>query len=386
MSAFDKSLSEADVVVLGEFNHFVHEKADFRQFFSRYLLSRGLRTIAEELGWSDGVRVQRFLHGDEQALSRLPSFGYMGHLREDRDDRPTGILRASFDAYPTALFVDEQSRFYRTLRDSAPDGRLNYFGFDIDGLPGGTYEDIEESLSNCRQSPAVSDFLSSLTRERGERPREEADRLIRSRALLENGAVDADPQTLAFVKASLDALIDSLRYVAETYSANTYEALRPGMALREDAMKRRIEDIETVSGAGSQIALMGHALHLVKDDRKLASNPGAIGPGGGLTCSLGHHLAQVKRKRVFSVWFAYGAGEDSQPFPDLPREARYPSSSINAVLASFGKPLILPTDDPLLRQPVVLGHMYNSLVELPLADQADAIFFLPRVTALGSHA
>jgi len=157
------------------------------------------------------------------------------------------------------------------------------------------------------------------------------------------------------------------------------------MALREDAMKRRIDDIGTVSRAGSRIAVMGHALHLVKDDRKLASNPGSIGPGGGLTCSLGHHFAQVKRKRVFSVWFAYGAGEDSQPFPDLPREAHYPSASINAVLASLGRPLVLPTDDPLLRQPAILGHMYNSLVELPLADQTDAIFFLPRVTALRSN-
>ena len=382
---FDKYVSEADVVVLGELNHFVHEKADFRQFFSRYLLSRGLRTFAEELGWSDGVRVEQFLHGEEQALSRLPSFGYTGHLREDRDDRPTGVLRASFDAYPTSLFVDEQSRFYRTLRGATKDDRLNYFGFDIDGLPGGTYEDIEEMLSGCRQSPAISNFLSSLTRVHGESLHEEAERLVLARALLENSVGDADARTVALVQASLDALIDSLRYVAETYGARTYEALRPGMALREDAMKRRFENIGTVSGAGSKIAVMGHAFHLVKDDRKLTSGPGGVGPGGGLTCSLGHHLAHVKRKRVFSVWFVYGAGEDSQPFPDLPREAHYPSSSINAVLASFGRPLILPTDDPSLRQPVILGHMYNALVELPLADQADAIFFLPRVTALRSR-
>jgi len=272
------------------------------------------------------------------------------------------------------------------LRESTPyDGQLNYFGFDIDGLPGGTYEDVEEMLSGSRRSPAISNFLSCLTRVRGESLHQETERLVRARPLLETSGADADARTVALATASLDALIDSLRYVAETYGAKTYEALRPGMALREDAMKRRIDDIGTVSRAGSRIAVMGHALHLVKDDRKLASNPGSIGPGGGLTCSLGHHFAQVKRKRVFSVWFAYGAGEDSQPFPDLPREAHYPSASINAVLASLGRPLVLPTDDPLLRQPAILGHMYNSLVELPLADQADAIFFLPRVTALRSH-
>src|SRR5262249_40124613 len=106
LACLDEAIAGADFVVLGELNHFVHEKSDFRLFFARYLISRGIRVFVEELGWSDGVRVQRYLEtGDCRHLSRLPSFGYEGHKRPDRDDRPTGILRASFDAYPTALFV-----------------------------------------------------------------------------------------------------------------------------------------------------------------------------------------------------------------------------------------------------------------------------------------
>jgi len=42
------------------------------------------------------------------------------------------------------------------------------------------------------------------------------------------------------------------------------------MALREDTMKRRLADIETLSG-GEKLVLMGHALHLAKDDAKLLS-------------------------------------------------------------------------------------------------------------------
>ena len=368
------------MIVLGEFNHFVHEKSDFRQFFSRYLVARGVRTFAEELGWSDGIRVNRFLHGDERQLGRLPSFGYQEHLRSDRNDRPTGILRASFDAYPTTLFVGEQSRFYRALRAAVPDNRLRYFGFDIDGAPGGSYEDIAEILSGSASPSPTVHFLEALARIPDENIDAEIQRLLRARDTWTR-ASGISPSLQAAVEASLDALIDSLRYVAQTYGAATYDALRPGMAWREDAMKRRFENIDRLTNGATPIAAMGHALHLVKHDGKLAAGAG-VGPGGGLTCSIGHHLAQEKGKRVFSIWFVYGAGEDSQPFPDLPRRANYPAASFNALLASIGKPFVLRTEDAIFAEPVRIGHMYNSLVELPLVDQVDAIFFLPRVTPL----
>src|SRR5262249_28592532 len=149
LSPLDQAVAEADIVVLGELNHFVHEKSDFRLFFCRYLLSRGFRTFAEELGWSDGVRVDRYLEtGEEEGLWRLPSFGYAGQKRGDRDDRPTGLLRRVFDSYPTHLFLAEQARFYRGLRAAARGTKVDYSGFDIDGSPGGAYEDVAQALAN----------------------------------------------------------------------------------------------------------------------------------------------------------------------------------------------------------------------------------------------
>jgi erythromycin esterase-like protein len=380
LSSLDMDVKTANVIVLGELNHFVHEKSDFRQYFSRYLVSRGATHFAEELGWSDGQRVAQFCDGDDGALNRLPSFGYQGHRRSDRDDQPTGILRAASDAYPTSLFLAEQSRFYRQLRALCEEADLQYFGFDIDGSPGGSYEDIGRILGALDGS-LLAPFLSTLARVVGESILEEADRLERAREGLQSLSSLLPPRTFAKVKISLSALIDSLRYVNETKGAKTYDALRPGMAMREEAMKRRLDDIETLRDTCSPLIVMGHALHLVKDDRKLQSGPG-IGPGGGLTCSLGHHIAQDKRKQVLSVWFVYGAGEDSQPFPDLPNEVRYPASSINALFSSLGKPFFLRTTNAVFRQPVKLGHMYNALIELSLVDQLDAIFFLPRVTKL----
>ncbi len=381
LSCLDEVIASADIVVLGELNHFVHEKSDFRLFLCRYLLSRGFRTFAEELGWSDGVRADCYLKtGDEGELRCLPSFGYVGHKRADRDDGPTGLLKRAFDSYPTDLFLAEQTRFYRGLRDAAHGGKLHFFGFDIDGSPGGVYEDIAQSLAGRTDDVELTAFHRALARVPGESVGEEAGRLRHAIEFVP-GNLPAD--TRRHVRASLSALIESLGYVAATYAAKTYDDLRPGMALREDAMKRRLADIETLCGsAGEKLVLMGHALHLVKDDAKLAAEPGGVGPGGGRTSSLGHHLVREKAKRVCAIWFMYGAGEDSQPFPELPHHAAFPRDTLNAVLAEFGAPLFFRTDDPGFQEPVRIGHMYSAVVELALGAQADAVFFLPRVTPL----
>ena len=111
-----------------------------------YLAGRGFTHLGEELGTSDGMRINRFIEtGDESQLERVTIYGYTGAARHDRDDTPTGILRDSFgDAYPTALFAAEQKRFAHGLRKIG----LRFFGFDIDPLPGGGYEDLAEILDS----------------------------------------------------------------------------------------------------------------------------------------------------------------------------------------------------------------------------------------------
>lgn len=379
LANLDEAVRQSDIVVLGELNHFVHEKSDFRLLFCRYLLRLGFTTFAEELGWSDGVRVDRFLSdGDERELERLPSFGYTGHRRADRDDRPRGILKTAFDSYPTSLFIAEQSRFYRGLRGAAEGRPLRYFGFDIDGSPGGIYEDLLPLLTSI---PENDPFRTALARVPGEPASEEALRLARA---TERIPEDLPEQDRLVISAALSAASDGLSYVAATGAATSYEALRPGMALREDAMKRRLAAIGEISGENAKLVLMGHALHLVKDDESLRTGAGSVGPGGGRTASLGHHLAQEQRKRICAIWFLYGAGEDSQPFPDLPRRAAFPAATLNAALSAIGAPLVFSTRDKVFDPPVAIGHMYNALVDVPLSKQADAVFFLPSVTPLRS--
>ena len=96
---------------VGEANHFVHEKLGYRLFVTRYLASRGFTVLLEELAWSDGVRIDRYLRsGDEAWLERVGTFGYEGDARPDRDDRWTGYLAQARERYPTAAFKHEHVR------------------------------------------------------------------------------------------------------------------------------------------------------------------------------------------------------------------------------------------------------------------------------------
>lgn len=387
LSPLDAAVDRADIVFLGELNHFVHEKNDFRLLLLRYLASRGWTVFGEELSWSDGVRVGRFITtGDDRELERVTTFGYEGCLREDRDDRPAGILGDSSGSYPTELFRAEQARLYRGIRDiNGSLGSIRYFGFDIDALPGGGYEDIAELLAPVRDAPEVIAFLHALARVPGESVKDEVERLeqVRSRA---TGLRPRVSSSLADqVTDALDALIASLRYVDAAYTAKDYDALRPAMAMREDAMKRRVDRILSFAGENAKVVLMGHAMHLAKDDAGIESDPSSVGPGGGLVPSLGHYIAQERGLRVFSVWMLYGEGEDSQPFATLPRRAQFPPHTLNAILGREGRATMVPTArgaEGIFTRRIGIGHMYNSIFHTVPSRETDAILFLPRVSPL----
>jgi hypothetical protein len=348
-------LGEADVVFLGELNHFVHEKSDFRTLFARACIAQGVDIIGEELGWSDGVRLARYFRArDEAIFDRLLLFGFKGDMRADRDDSPKGVFAASAKTYPFALMRAEQTRFYRAIAPRA------FFGFDVDSIAQGYRADITETQP---------DYAARLAPRAGETMRDERARLISVRG-------DAPDEAAA---AQMDAAIDSLAYLDLLHAAQTYEATRPAMAAREDAMKRRFAAARRLFGG--KMALLSHATHLAKDDRLFADFAG-IGPGGALTPSLGHHIVQDLGLKAFSIWMIYGAGEDSQPLPDLPRKAAFAPDSLNRRLAArFKTPTLIRTAHA-PDEPVTIAHMYNATLRTLLKAQMDALYFLPRVSAM----
>jgi erythromycin esterase-like protein len=374
LADIDRALARARIVLLGETNHFAHEKCAFRLWWLGRLARHRRLVLGEELSWSDGRFVSRYLaSGDESQLDRLATFGHPG--RADRDDRPTGILRASADAFPTALFKAAQVRFYRALRELEP---RRFFGFDV-GAPDATYEDIEARVDQVPDTGMAQSLRQLLARVPGESIAEEAERLQRA---AEHAGRSGEPQLRA-LESEIASMAGSLQYMALAHPAPDYEALRPAMALREDLMKGRVERALAELAPDETLVLMAHAFHLARDDRRIHAE--GIGPGGGLVPSLGHHLVQVLGLAPYAVWMLYGGGQDSQPFPDLPQHASYPPDALNSVLGSAGMPLVLnvaPLAEGALSRDVGVGHMYNQVVPVHLPTQADAIWYLPRITPM----
>ncbi len=359
--------ANADVEVLGEMNHFVHEKSDFRLALAPPLLARGFDVWGEELGWSDGTRIDEYMRArDESIFERISLFGFSGDARTDRDDSMRGVFGAA-PPYPFALMRAEQQRFYRGLHAHG------YFGFDVAAGHAGVYADIAATRAP-QELPAA--WHEELPPVHGESIDAEIARLQRLR--------DALPRNADLrLRAALSARIDGLAYTDLVRDAPTYEATRPAMALREDAMKRRFADARALFPA-RRMVLLGHAMHLAKDDAAI-SGGGGIGPGGDRVPSLGHHIHRELGLSTFVVWMLYGGGTDSQPLADLPRTADYPADSLNARMARrFTAPtLVRTTNAPTV--PMRIGHLYNMLIGVSLPEQVDAIWFVPRVTPMRAN-
>ena len=131
----DERIAAAKVLVLGETNHFIREKTDFRLTWLRWLKEQsGNRhrqiVIGEELGWADGRRVAAYLsNGEPGQLAAAATFGGRQHERDDRDDAPRGVFAESLADYPHDAMRRAHARFYAGLRDL---GLTFFFGFDVD--------------------------------------------------------------------------------------------------------------------------------------------------------------------------------------------------------------------------------------------------------------
>lgn len=188
LAALDSSLANKRIVYLGEPDHFIHEKYDYRLLMLRYLVSRGWNHIGEEMGVVDGYRINNFLEtGDSSHLDRAPIYGYKGGIRTDRDDSATGLLKDSFTAFPLDVFAAEQKSFARGLRDiaTAHSSGIKLFGFDIDALPGAGYEDLAEMLAPAAANESTAKILATLSRVPDETRVDEVARLDRAIQLID---------------------------------------------------------------------------------------------------------------------------------------------------------------------------------------------------------
>ncbi|MCP5120405.1 MAG: erythromycin esterase family protein, partial [bacterium] len=178
----DEALLGRRMVYLGESDHFVAERMEFRLLLIRELVKRGYRRIGMEMGFSDARRMDRYLEtGDEEWLNRVALYGYKEDMRTDREDQVPGWTDDSHPEFRRAV-TDEARWFLRQLRrmnEELPAGepRIEWFGYDLSFRPGGAYADAAELLKPHGNSALVQEVLAGAVREAGESRIEEAERL-----------------------------------------------------------------------------------------------------------------------------------------------------------------------------------------------------------------
>jgi erythromycin esterase-like protein len=398
LCVLDKLLKNRRIVYLGEPDHWIHEKYDFRLLLIRYLFSRGWRYVGEEMGRSDGVRVDRYIEtGDPDYLERVTIYGYRGARRPDRNDDPTGILKEGIDTYPELEFRAEQIRFAKALRDVSENRppateRLHFFGFDVDYIPGGGYEELHEWLSLAPDDAIVAEVQALLAPVTGETIAQEIARLDRCVNLIESRSAYLvelfGPERYDQIVQSLLSLRDSFDYISEANPAARWKDLSAAFATRELVMCRQMEHVLSGLAPDDKVVMMSHNLHLTKDTAGIRPRGSKSGPGGGRVPTIGEFVNRLLPDQVLSVWMLYDHGQDCQPIPRLSRELRSIKGSLNSILAEGGKAYLLTTAtaDPranlLSKEMQVVVSMYNSVHRMAISQQADAIFFVNKVTPL----
>jgi erythromycin esterase-like protein len=170
-------------------------------------------------------------------------------------------------------------------------------------------------------------------------------------------------------------------YLALANASQSYEALRPAMARREQIM---FTNIATVCEANpvDKIALMAGSTHLLKDDDSATTASDGAGPGGGSEHSIGHRVAhELTAEPVLAIWLLHGIGTSANPWLPAPGRLAPRTGTLDAkLLATVNHPCLVPVTGDWQRGKIT--QMHNQVLECDLAAQVDAVVFAPTVTPL----
>ncbi len=392
LDVLDGCVANAQVVMLGEPDHYIVEKYDYRLTVIRYLVEHGFRWIGMEMGYSDGLRVDDYLEtGDETYLQQVALYGYRGDVRADRNDVPS-VFASLADAAFREAFIDSEISFLRNLRamSKPPAGRLRWFGFDVDPFPGGGYADVETLLQVHEADPIVVDLTARLARVPGESRIEEAERLEALEGYLgERGpALEAllGADTLAEIRRIVRNLIESLRFRDLAYREPFGSHWMEGLQYRESAIIDRL-DTGWPPPDDARVILMGHNFHLSKSGADLRT--GSVADDGPTLGYPSFGSGVVERMNTCTIWMLYDHGTSADSLAEDPYfEVAGDLDRIEHLLAGVGPVLIvdLNGDD---RRATWLDSEVNFVANGgyasgPLRRQTDVIFFVEEVHAVGT--
>jgi len=393
LSILDRLLEGKRVVYLGEPDHYVREKYDFRLIFIRYLFERGWRHIGMEMGRADGKRVEEYLQtGDPACLDRVATLGYEGDQRADRRHTLRGINREANPEFWSRAWAEHRwfLRQLRSLNEASPQGalRLHWFGYDVDTRPGGGYADARELLDPYRSTSLIQDILRRLTRVDGESRAEEIDRLESLLVFLKANETEVRTRLGADVarelRRTLRCLADGFAFLLSARDGLGSPEGTAGLRRREQRMRSYMDEILEDLAPTDKIILLGHNMHLSKDSGSLRSGPVDSG-APPMWPSIGSHVVERLPGRVYSIWMLYDHGRHAKLMMETIIEKDVTSNPyvVEHILARAGSTFFLPfhTGDP--RESYVLRPhdflMNGRPVGGVIRNQADAICFVAEV-------
>lgn len=386
-SFLDEAVKGKRIVFLGEMDHFVAERMEFRLLLIRELARRGFRRIGMEMGLSDGKRMDRFLEtGDETWLERVALYGYRKDIRKDRKDEVPGWTDDSPPEF-TQTILDEAKWFLRELRkinEELPEGksRLKWFGYDLSFRPGGGYADAKELLAPHMETPLVHSIMKQMARVPGESRLEEAERLEALVHMLEesrNQLVAQIGKTKAFeLRRSLQRMADSFRFIDSLQGLRNFDAevVKAALARREKRMYHNFDEHLAEWPTDEKIILLGHALHLSKNSESIRTRDFGL-----MWKSIGTYLAEKLPGQVYGFWLLHNRGRHglARGIPPI-QPFRSPSNSVERLLAQVHPILMLPlrSNDPReswLNEERTFSHS-GAPAHAVLPQQVDCIFFV----------
>ncbi len=383
----DEALKGKRIVYLGETDHGVAERMEFRLLLIRELARRGFRRIGMEMGLSDAKRMDRYLEtGDETCLERVALYGYRGDLRENRKDEIAGWTD---DSNPELIQAAQAEArwFLRELRrigEELPEGepRLSWFGYDLSIRPGGGYADAAELLAPHQGQALFDAVMERMARVPGESRIEEAERIEALVVLLDERRDElvhllGDAGALELRRA-LQRMADAFRFIEGLQGQEEYdpEAVAEALERRERRMDHNMDEHLAEWPPDEKIILLGHALHLSQDSTAIHTQG-----FGDMWESIGTHVEREHPGEVYGIWLLHHRGRHGVPRaqpPILPFLS--PRGSVERILRRVHPILILPlgSGDPReawLDEERVFCHS-GAPARAVLPRQVDCLFFV----------
>lgn len=388
----DDELKGKRIVFLGEPDHYIQEKYDFRLILIRYLFTKGWRYIGMEMGRSDGMRADKFLEtGDPIWLERMALYGYKGDRRTDRDDT-LKVIRGKRDPEFAKSLLDEEKWFFHQLHLlnknlTKEQSRLHWFGYDLDVYPGGGYKDTCAILEKYPKHALIKKIFEKLERVENETVEQEVSRLrklldfiIQNNKDLIKILGEKDAREL---EATVHCLHDSMRFLIATKAGFGGGAMLAHYRKREQSMFRQMDEILEILPLDTKIILMGHNGHLSKDYKNFHMGSTPMWP------SIGTHLNQKLPDEVYAIWMLYDHGRHANVYEQMYETVRSHPQRIEYVLAQAGEIFLLPLDSRDPRAAYLDKKCYfgvnGDFGSGLLRNNADAIFFVSEVKATGEE-